>query len=419
MAYVRWDGGATAVAQVSTITVTESGPGDTVTITLTGEDGSTQTVDASITQDNDTHAAQTIQSACAASTQSLFSQILFTQDGAVVTLTARVAGRPFYFASSKTGTGDTAMTDATTTANAGPNDWNTTANWSTGSKPASNDFVSFSEGSFDVLYGLDQDEETLQQLSVNTGYRGNIGTNTAALRISVNSATANAPKSLDLGGSGFIYNFQGTYDRVVVKRNIATTKIRGAVTTCIISGQTVSGNITFDPRTQISSADAVLDVTNVSPGLLVTIPSTAVAQGDIFMDSGRVDLSASTGSGSKAIISGTAYLCTKPGGKINNTTATPAGITLFGGTYRHESNEDLAATGSNIHIAVYSGLADFSSVKSKSGAEFVNAGDIILYAGTLDNSSSGGLVEFDTITNYNANIIQPAGVSASSGFTKR
>ena len=308
------------------------------------------------------------------------------------------------------------------TANAGPNDWNTTANWSTGSKPATNDFVSFSSGSFDVLYGLDQNGVNLQQLSFGTLYRGRIGTTSAPLKINTNSASSGSPKSLDLGGSGFYYNFDGEFSRVVLKRNIATTKIKGKVGNCILSGTDVSGSVTFDPDAQHNAgsgaADAILTVTNVSPGLTVDIPSTGTAQGDIFMDSGRVNLSAATGSGSKAIVSGVGYLCAKPGGKITNTTATPAGITLFGGTYRHESDQDLAATGANIHIVVYSGLADFSAVKSKSGSEFVNAGDIIMYAGTLDNSSNGQLVQFDTITNYNATILQPAGVNASGGTSK-
>jgi len=196
MATIKWLGGATAVAQVSTVTLNNDfNDSETdLSITLTAEDGSTtQSVSITPSGTDESTIASALQAACAASNQTLFTAINFTVASNVVTLTAASAGVPFYFESAVTGGAGT-TTDATGTASAGPNDWNTAANWSTGSVPTGTDSVVITDGSFDILYGLDQSSVSLETLSVNTGFTGTVGdpANEYPLQINGNSANIRA-----------------------------------------------------------------------------------------------------------------------------------------------------------------------------------------------------------------------------------
>lgn len=92
-----------------------------------------------------------------------------TQANAVITITARRQGVPFVCTVSGTGT----LTLATTTVNAGPNDWDTPGNWLEGKVPIDDDDVTIT-GSVDILYGLDQSDIALDTLNV-TNYSGHIG----------------------------------------------------------------------------------------------------------------------------------------------------------------------------------------------------------------------------------------------------
>lgn len=87
------------------------------------------------------------------------------------------------------------FTLSTPTASAGPNDWSTAANWSTGSVPAGGDDVYLTNSSVGIFYGLGQSGVTLNSLNQDSTYTGkvglpryNTGGNTAGL--SGTSATA-------------------------------------------------------------------------------------------------------------------------------------------------------------------------------------------------------------------------------------
>src|SRR6185369_11363014 len=101
----------------------------------------------------------TIRDAFNASTNSLFTGITASATATTVVLTSDTAGIPFYCTVSTTETGGggadaQTFSRASTTANAGPNDWNTDANWSTGAKPVNSDNVFFRNNAVDVKYGL-------------------------------------------------------------------------------------------------------------------------------------------------------------------------------------------------------------------------------------------------------------------------
>ena len=85
MANKRWLGTATAVAQVRTTEITGAAAGSTITTTLTAEDGSTQSVVATMTNSTLADQATVYRNALAASSQSEFQKLTYSVDGAVVT----------------------------------------------------------------------------------------------------------------------------------------------------------------------------------------------------------------------------------------------------------------------------------------------------------------------------------------------
>lgn len=412
MAFRRWNGGTTAVTQESTLQVTASTSGDTITVTLTAEDGSTQSVVSTLTQNNqDDHAASLIQSNCAASSQSLFQQVTFTVDSDTVTMTANVAGRPFY--PSKTDSGTSTSVLSTTTANAGPNDWNTAANWSGSAVPVDEDLVNFTDGSFDVLYGLDQSAVELRQLTVASGYRGNIGTATAPLKIDTDPTSGSGSESLELAGSGYYYNFEGIYPVVTVTKNNATLKVKGTLSKVSLVGSEVSGNITIDASGTVTEG-CPITVSSVSPACSITTPATATETGHIVLDSGSISLSAVTKADkSSLILSGSGRFTTKDSGQISGQ-GTGSDIRILGGLYAHESDADLGGSAPN--MIIYGGRVDMTKAKAATGAEFLDMGVVEVYGGELDISTAGTLVSVTTLKKYGGSVRQSSSSLSVSKF---
>lgn len=411
--YRRWNGGATAVAQVKTIRFTTSAAGNVVTITMTGEDGSTQAVTHTVADTNNNTTAAAVQAVCNSSSLSLFQQVSFTVSTDTVTVTAGLAGRPFLL--TVTDDGSTAYTVADPTANAGPNDWNTAANWSGSTKPASGDLVTFSDGSFDAIYGLNQSGVQLYQLSVTEGFTGNIGTTSAPLKIETDHADSAAENSLNLAGSGFVYNFSGDYPIVNISANRSTCKVAGEISETNIVGSAVAGVVTLNSADSTTNGNDIT-ISNVSAGCLVVIPSTATNTGDVRMDSGRVQCSAVTKAAkSGLLISGGEFTMLGSGqfaGAARSLGGAPATITVLGGTYSHQSDADLS--GDTKTLAVYGGTADFSKVKSSTSAEFVALGNVLLFGGTIDKTAAGNLTSFTTLSKSGGTVLQPASAIGNS-----
>ena len=181
-------GGATAVAQVDTFTPANVQIGDVFTLTATAEDGST-TVAISFTATAATVANVTagLTAAWNASTNALCTPITAADQTTSMKLTADTAGQPFYVSSSTTdggGANTQTLSRAATTANAGPYDWNTAANWLTGAVPTTGDHVYIDgRAANKIIYGLDQDAVTLASLHIGQGMIYEIGTLTYPLRV--------------------------------------------------------------------------------------------------------------------------------------------------------------------------------------------------------------------------------------------
>jgi hypothetical protein len=184
----HWIGGAAAVAQVDTLTPGGTiEAGDLFNITLTDEAGATAALSVAATGTTVNQTVVDIVAAFNASTDPRFTAITAAPVGTVgsytaVRLTADTAGVPFYCSVATTETGGGAADDQTfaraaTTANSGPNDWNTAANWYTRVVPVSTDSVWIDGRSTTAIYyGLRQTAVTLAALRITRACAYDVGT---------------------------------------------------------------------------------------------------------------------------------------------------------------------------------------------------------------------------------------------------
>jgi len=192
MATRYWKGTAEAVAQITEagINVFDAATtygitiGDT-TISLLGDTDEETTTDALFALLN-------------ASTNVYFSGITWDRNGATTTSTIRgtsdTAGLPFTFTTyANGGTGSwNAVSD--TTANSGPNDWETAANWDGGVVPIAADDVVITDNAINICWGLDQNAITLDSLTIKKSYTGRIGLDYKKFATAADGATTTASK---------------------------------------------------------------------------------------------------------------------------------------------------------------------------------------------------------------------------------
>lgn len=187
------------VAQVDTLTVGGTiEAGDKFKITLTDETGTTATLSVSATTTVIATTCTEIAAAFNASVDPRFTPITAAAGATTVTLTADSAGVPFYCTVETTESNDAAadaqtFVRAATTANRGPYDWNTAANWSDLAVPVSTDNVIIDgRQTGAILYGLNQAAVALTSLRrYQTAYA--VGTAVAALRIRPGTCNINEP----------------------------------------------------------------------------------------------------------------------------------------------------------------------------------------------------------------------------------
>jgi hypothetical protein len=185
-----YTGTVTAVAQVTTVQVTAYDAATTYTITA-GISPNTHAVSVVGNTDVDTTASD-LRVACAASSHPYFTNITFTVATDTVTCTASTAGAPFTIASSVTGGAGTIGAASTTTANDGPNVFNSAGNWASGVAPVNTDTVYKQPGSPPWCWNIDTSLTGIT-LNLPDGI-GNIGLNSAAFATSADGATVDTSK---------------------------------------------------------------------------------------------------------------------------------------------------------------------------------------------------------------------------------
>jgi hypothetical protein len=169
MSDLYWIGEATAVAQITTIAISTYDAATTYKLTIGGV-----TVSA-IAAGSTTATAAALATAWNASASPYLAAATAAAATGTVTLTADTAGVPFVVTSSVSGGAGTIGAPAAVTASAGPNDWSTAANWSTGSIPANGDNVYFRNNAVPVLFGLSQTAVAPALLIIEQTYSGTIG----------------------------------------------------------------------------------------------------------------------------------------------------------------------------------------------------------------------------------------------------
>jgi hypothetical protein len=240
MAINRFLGTATTQAQVDTFIPINVLTGNVFTLTMTGFDGSIQSVSyiaAADTVADVTAGLETAWNANAESNDLIVSLAAF--DGTTeLTLTAGTAGTAFKVLGTATG-GTADITEANTIANGGPSDYQDTNNWSLGTVPGEDVGGDDSEDVFiedsivDILYGLNNSGSTyfLKSFNPKRTYTGKIGWNGATglvgdyLQIKTSKAIVGEFfESGNAAGSGRIkLNLGSTAADVIVYKTASST----------------------------------------------------------------------------------------------------------------------------------------------------------------------------------------------------
>ncbi len=245
MAAANFVGGTTAVTQVDTGTVGGTwAASDTIRTTLYDESGLARTVTTTATSSTietgviDPHVID-----LNASTDEIFARTTWAKGSSTtITGTADIAGRPISGNNSATdpainralgsvpsGSGTFSATFAQTTANAGPNDGLTAANWKDGlggtGLPADTDTMLFlphpidvdAAGkplSYDLRYGLDHSGIVLASLGIGRSYKGIIGDPAGKHHFTIDVTSGSAVTVID-SGSPSIW-IKGAHDEMNV-----------------------------------------------------------------------------------------------------------------------------------------------------------------------------------------------------------
>jgi len=429
LAILRWAGGATATAQVSTLTPGGTiEAGDVFNVILTGEDGVAQTEAVTATGTSVAQVCDDIVLQCNASSQSLFKNVTFTDQTSRVDVTANSAGVPFYLTETTTESGGGSQDNQTfavgsTTASSGPNDYNVLANWvesdgtAPSAVPASNDEVFFSTGSHDVLYGLDQSSVNLKQFRVTSGYSGGIGQADIPLKIDVSNVTDSVMPYLALGSSGRRVNIEGTFDQVVVTKNSGTIDIKVTdVDIFTIVGPASKGLIRIKNGSSFlasgSGGTGLFRQTGVD-GLTTVIESGVTAILEMRVEGGYIETSSSVGAANANELNvhrGT--VCFKGSAACKT-------VNVFGGTLKWQSDQHIGSS-TNTPVTIFGGRVDVTK-NTRVGA--LNVYTPTVFNGTLDISAETGNVAMSSPdsqqgTVYFGEVIYPRVAGQTSGTAK-
>jgi len=169
MGVVQWRGGATATAQVNTLTPSGFSAADVVTLTINGKE-----IEVTATSGVASELVALLVTAVGQydNTIAEWSEVSASGTGALV-LTGPTDGKPFTVSAAITGAGS--ISNIATTSPTGPYHWDEANNWDTGAVPINSDDVYFQDSDIDCLYGLAQSAVTLASLHIKASYTGKLG----------------------------------------------------------------------------------------------------------------------------------------------------------------------------------------------------------------------------------------------------
>lgn len=312
MSFKIWIGGAAAVAQVDTFTPANVEIGDVFTLTATGEDGSTNAVSFTATAATVANVTAGLVAAWNASTHPLATPVTAADATTAVTLTADVAGVPFYVASSATNGGAAntqTLTRAATTASQGPRDWNTVANWAGRVKPVSTDDVVLDgRGAADVLYGLDQSAVALASLAIKDAFTYAVGQVGYPLKVGATSVVIGEAGSdgTSQNGSPLVNLNLGTGATSVTVKKTRASGLRGYAAVILAAvnaankltveaGSVAVGTSTPGDASTFSEVTLTASTARVELGTNVTLTTFAQVGGDAVTRSSLTTLNQDAG----------------------------------------------------------------------------------------------------------------------------
>lgn len=344
MTTLRWQGGAPAVAQVSSATITGYDATTTYTITI-----GNATVSVLGTGGTATTTAVALLAALQASTIPQFLEVAWTNpSGAIITGTAVTAGVPFTATSSVSGGSGTFGSFSTSVTSSGPNDWSTAANWSTGAVPVSSDTVYIDQTNYDVFYGLAQSSVTLTALIIGANFEsGTNGTGTIGLpKTNTGAATGVSaypeyrPDYLAIGATTLSIGYgNGTGSgRIKINTGSAQTALTQYTSA---NGIETDLEAVLWKGTHASNTVVIIDGSFAAAGYggeSATIATCQVVGGTVRLGAGCTLTTVSQNDGTATVNSSFTTLTQQGGTMVCVGTGTATTINAYGGTVAYQSN---------------------------------------------------------------------------------
>jgi len=393
-ATVRWLGNATAVAQVERYDAGTVEVGDIFTLTVTGLDGVTKAISFTATAATADNVEDGLAAAWNASTNSNCTPVTADPNYHIV-MTADTAGNAFSITASTTdgGGNDTQTLSKTTiTANAGPQDWSSTDNWSGGALPGGAASQDVYINGATILYGLDQSgiSNTLDSLNIQ---QSQIGSNPAAgylptyLQIKVTAVnigafygpgtpSESAPINIDTGSTAStiaVYNTgtNSTQPACRIKANSGSTNIRvlkGSVGIAYEDGETTTIGTLTSSYTSRPTSDADIFI-----GSGVTMTTLSQTGGGVVLQCGLTTATSEAGT-----------LETAGSGAITTLNAKGATCTLNStGTIT-----TLNITGGSVDFSKSAGGRTVTTLKLDSGGKLIYDPSIVTLTNKVDSDNA-------------------------------
>ncbi len=309
MSTKSWIGGASVAQQVDHLT-----PGGTIeaddvfTVTLTDENGATQSVSA-------VAGGTTVADVCnalitalnnAGPSKNLFREVIWTTDEAKIIATARNPSKPFYCTVSTTEDGGGEADDQTferteSVAHSGPNTWFVDANWEENAAPESGDDIRIMKGAHSILYGLEtagsgQGAQTFNSFIRGSQFHGSIGdpANGFYLMLDVEPNPIPYGPLLTINQTRRDTWISGNISaaaRVVELARGTEVRLKTTDGALLATGSRVQGQITIASGSELSGVIRTLDC----PLLRLTIEPNCTFTSNSWhrLQSGTIDLSSS------------------------------------------------------------------------------------------------------------------------------
>jgi len=405
-ATIIWSGGAAAVAETHTVTPANPNTSDVYFIKLEDWQGLTHSISFTVAATETVAAVTEGLTAAAAAAKTggadAWSGVIVADDTTHITIVSDTAGNGFTVTTSVTdGAGGTAptLTDATTTANAGPNLFGAAENFVGDTLYAAGDNVIIPSGATDDIYGMDASATKLKSFTIEEGCNINIGSLNKKLQLDMTYSATAYPVVTYGTGSLFLdidnYSYidirdagsgnpaAGTYALNLVG---TTASAEGAIYVRAGAGNSISlaGNAgeTLEAES-VSVWSGVVQIGTVVDNAASTLPLVTIEGGVASLKSAAHTVNANGGTLTRSGVSAIDTALNVDGGTvIDNGSGTILLVNIFGkGTINARAN---AVGVSYTACELWSGASILDSFKKITFTDGINLNRCSLSDVTLD-----------------------------------